>query len=216
MAWRPDPPHHGILDNTVPGRVTGHLTFYQKGQPITLPVNLNGDFHLDIRRTVLQIKPHRPLWGLWEQDDLPESFHGGVGDITAGYRNPMTHKVCYVSRPYIEMFIDWGRTVFGLNPADIHILQGRKWGMFSGDRSLDRIIQAVIDSHSWSVDTIGGRTVLQLHRKNGVRETQFLPAATIQHIQQVASHYRLTAPASSDDSQQWWHVVGSFATVVSV
>src|SRR5665647_2139588 len=48
MAWRPH--EHlidGYLDNTEPGKVTGHLRFV--GMPEMVRLNLEGDFHREYR-----------------------------------------------------------------------------------------------------------------------------------------------------------------------
>lgn len=85
MAWRPhEQLIDGYLDNTVPGAVTGHLRF--RGMDELVRLNLAGDFHRDIRGTVISIK--RKHSDLSDEPGYMDRFgivqDGDAGDITAG------------------------------------------------------------------------------------------------------------------------------------
>ena len=125
MAWRPS--HclkEGMLDNTVPGKVTGWMRF--AGMRGRVKFDLRGDFHRDIRGAVLVIPPRAAASKRGERDGAPymqdfsESQTGNVGDITAGLP---PHD--YVEYPYIEWYSDEnGRCVIELDPGDIRV-QGK-------------------------------------------------------------------------------------------
>lgn len=93
MAWRPDENLiDGELDNRTPGKVTGWIRFFRRGdEPLKVDFDLKGDFHEDIRGKVIRLKNPEP-------SDRNESLdregtymrgisamqRGSVGDITAG------------------------------------------------------------------------------------------------------------------------------------
>jgi hypothetical protein len=122
MAWRLT--HcliEGELDNTVLGKVTGWMQFAGKKERVQL--NLEGDFHRDIRG----VKIH--FTGDAYEGDIPEDArkemeeysviqNGAVGDITAG-KEPRD----YVDYPYIEWYSDEnGRVVLELEHRQIEII----------------------------------------------------------------------------------------------
>ena len=94
MAWRP---HSnlidGELDNRTPGKVTGWLRFCRRGdEPLTVRLELDGDFHEDIRGGVLKLTNPRPFdyhEELEREGTYVEGFcplqRGTAGDITAGF-----------------------------------------------------------------------------------------------------------------------------------
>jgi hypothetical protein len=84
MAWRPNRQLiDGELDNTTPGRVTGWLRFLGLAEPVKL--DLEGDFHRDIRGARIRLKNQEPRE---RERGYMEGFctrqTGKVGDITAG------------------------------------------------------------------------------------------------------------------------------------
>lgn len=126
MAWRPSAfLIEGELDNTVPGKVTGHMTF--KGMVGRVTFNLKGDFHRDIRGTKIRLQG-RPQ----EDKDLGDRTEsakeymtgfrkrqtGKVGDITAGLP-PQD----YAKYPYIEWYSDGnGRCCVELEPTQVEVI----------------------------------------------------------------------------------------------
>jgi len=120
MAWRPTRfLKEGELDNTVPGKVTGWMTFAGMREKVTL--NLAGDFHRDIRGAKIRFK------GEGQDDDVEAASYmdgiagkqtGQVGDITAGLP---PHD--YGSEPYIEWYgNDSGRVVLELAPGQVEVV----------------------------------------------------------------------------------------------
>lgn len=109
----------GELDNTMPGRVSGWMRFAGlKGKMI---LDLQGDFHRDIRGAKIRLKGDGDL-------DNPEaaSYLDGIvlhqtgmaGDITAGL--PPKD---YVAYPYIEWYGDEnGRVVIELEPDQVKVI----------------------------------------------------------------------------------------------
>ena len=94
MAWRPyEHLIDGELDNRTPGKVTGWMRFYRRGkEPLKVTFDLAGDFHEDIRGTVIRLKNPTPAdrheVALDRESTYMEGFapvqRGTVGDITAG------------------------------------------------------------------------------------------------------------------------------------
>jgi len=120
MAWRPTRfLISGLLDNTVPGKVTGWMLF--AGLPSKVTVNLKGDFHRDIRGASIHFT------GNGNKDDPDaESYMRGfatmqtgtAGDITAG-KPPQD----YVDYPYVEIYGDAnGRIVLELEPSQVEVI----------------------------------------------------------------------------------------------
>lgn len=94
MAWRPyENLIDGELDNRTPGRITGWVRFFRRGMdPLKVELDLLGDFHEDIRGSVLKLKNPQPgdQNGRLERDGTyMEGFdsiqRGNSGDITAGF-----------------------------------------------------------------------------------------------------------------------------------
>src|SRR2546425_8847074 len=93
MAWRPyENLIDGELDNRTPGKVTGSMRFFRKGKhPLKVTFDLEGDFHEDIRGTLIRLSNPNPSD---RNDELDRSGsyvdgiarlqRGTVGDITAG------------------------------------------------------------------------------------------------------------------------------------
>jgi hypothetical protein len=79
------------LDNTTPGKVTGWVRFFRRGKPpLKVTFDLEGDFHEDIRGTLIRLSNPNPSdWDAPESegshvDGLAPVQRGTVGDITAG------------------------------------------------------------------------------------------------------------------------------------
>ena len=91
MAWRPySNLIDGELDNRTPGKVTGWMRFFQNGRnPLRVAFDLTGDFHEDIRGTVIRLSNPKPLDAYPEtkgtyMDGFARVQRGATGDITAG------------------------------------------------------------------------------------------------------------------------------------
>jgi hypothetical protein len=90
MAWRPyENLIDGELDNRIPGKVTGWMRFFRKGKhPFRIAFDLKGDFHEDIRGTLVRLRNPNPSdrnegEGSYV-DGLARVQCGTVGDITSG------------------------------------------------------------------------------------------------------------------------------------
>ena len=94
MAWRPyENLIAGELDNRIPGKVTGWMRFCRRGkEPLRVTLDLEGDFHEDIRGKVIRLENPTPAdrheVELDRDGTYMEGFaqvqRGAVGDITAG------------------------------------------------------------------------------------------------------------------------------------
>jgi hypothetical protein len=121
MAWRPNEQFiEGILDNTVPGKVTGWMRF--SGMNENVIFNLEGDFHRDIRGAKVRLHGDGQTVNQEEAVGYMEGFSklqkGKVGDMTAG-RPPQD----YVNYGYFEWYSeDNGRCVLELEPRQIELL----------------------------------------------------------------------------------------------
>ena len=94
MAWRPyENLIDGELDNHVPGKVSGWMRFMRRGkQPRRVIFDLAGDFHEDIRGSVIRLRNPAPsdrCASLDREGTYMDGFsvvqRGEVGDITAGF-----------------------------------------------------------------------------------------------------------------------------------
>jgi hypothetical protein len=120
-AWRPY--QHvigGELDNTIPGRVTGWISFVGIEEPVTF--DLAGNFHRDIRGAKIQLNNPNPVQPTDEIRAYMKNFAhhqtGVVGDITAGLE-PQD----YGEHPYIEWYSDEnGRVVLELDRAQVQVV----------------------------------------------------------------------------------------------
>jgi hypothetical protein len=123
MAWRPSEYLiEGELNNTTPGRVTGWLRFAGLTQKAIL--DLDGDFHRDIRGTTVRLKgnesPDAQQAEKYMQGFSAEQV-GTVGDITAGFE-PQD----YVRYPYFEWYSEAnGRVVLELEPYQVDVIGKR-------------------------------------------------------------------------------------------
>jgi hypothetical protein len=93
MAWRPyENLIDGELDNRTPGKVTGWMRFYRRGKtPFKVTFDLDGDFHEDIRGTLIRLSNPNPAdrndeleRGGSYVEGMSRVQRGEVGDITAG------------------------------------------------------------------------------------------------------------------------------------
>ena len=121
MAWRPtDQFIDGILDNTVPGKVTGWMRF--AGIKENIVFDLSGDFHRDIRGAKIWLRGDGKSANEQEAENYMEGFakvqRGEAGDMTAG-KEP----VDYVDYPYFEWYSeDNGRVVIELEHDQVELL----------------------------------------------------------------------------------------------
>jgi hypothetical protein len=100
----------------MPGKVTGWLSFV--GLPERVMLSLDGDFHRDIRGTVIRLSNPKPTDrspGYMKGFGLVQT--GAAGDITAG-RPPQD----YVGYPYVEWYADNGRVVLELDPSQVEVV----------------------------------------------------------------------------------------------
>jgi len=93
MAWRPyENLIDGELDNRTPGQVTGWMRFHRRNAtPFRVAFNLTGDFHDDIRGTLIRLHNPTPSdradtfgRGKTYMEGFSRIQAGDVGDITAG------------------------------------------------------------------------------------------------------------------------------------
>lgn len=120
MAWRPNEQFiEGVLDNTVPGKVTGWMRFAGMNEKVVF--DLEGNFHRDIRGAKVRLFGDGESANIEESAKYMEGFSklqkGNVGDMTAG-REPAD----YVSYPYWEWYAQNGRVVIELEPDQVEIL----------------------------------------------------------------------------------------------
>jgi hypothetical protein len=131
MAWRPyENLLEGELDNTTAGKVTGWIRFFRRGKaPLTVRLELQGDFHEDIRGKKIRLTNLRPS-DRHEALDRPASYMDGMaveqmgeaGDITAGL--PVNGQYPYVAYPYIEWYSEYnGRVVLELDPSQVAVVE---------------------------------------------------------------------------------------------
>ena len=125
MAFRPTANLiEGILENTTPGLVRGWIDFYRHGKsPLHCTLELDGDFHDDIRGRILHFWNDHPAdmgydgsLGKIEpgfMDTMHTSQRGKVGDITANHDGSV----------YIEWYSDRnGRVVLNFPQENTGIL----------------------------------------------------------------------------------------------
>jgi hypothetical protein len=120
MAWRPhEQLIEGVLDNTIPGKVTGWLRFV--GMKEVVKLDLAGDFHRDIRGTKVRLHNPNPTQD-GDSAKYLEGFSqvqtGEVGDMTAGLP-----PADYVKYPYLEWYgQENGRVVLELEPEQVEVI----------------------------------------------------------------------------------------------
>ncbi len=121
MAWRPNEQFiEGVLDNTVPGKVTGWMNF--AGMKEKVIFDLKGDFHRDIRGAKVRLRGDGESADAAQAAKYMESFStlqkGKVGDMTAGLA-----PADYVAYPYFEHYgDDNGRVVIELDTDQVELL----------------------------------------------------------------------------------------------
>jgi hypothetical protein len=113
MAWRPyENLIDGELDNRTPGKVTGWIRFFRNEQaPLRVTLDLEGDFHEDIRGTVIRLSnPHpsdRNSDGGTYMDGFNPIQNGTAGDVTAGLTlGPWTEALAQDLMKRNELFWD--------------------------------------------------------------------------------------------------------------
>ncbi|MBI5474029.1 MAG: hypothetical protein HY961_16955 [Ignavibacteriae bacterium] len=126
MAFRPAPNLiEGVLDNSVPGRVSGWIDFYREGKdPRHCVLNLDGDFHDDIRGRILHI---------WNEHPSDAGVDGSLGRIEAGFIDHMNArqkgKVGDITLKHAQgyAYVEWysernGRVVMEIPPSQCEVL----------------------------------------------------------------------------------------------
>ena len=118
MAWRPNEQFiEAVLDNTVPGKVTGWMKF--AGMKEKVVFDLEGNFHRDIRGAKVTLRGDGESANQEEAAKYMANFSalqkGKVGDMTAGLP-PQD----YSTTPYWEWYSDDnGRCVIELEPDQV-------------------------------------------------------------------------------------------------
>lgn len=121
MAWRPNEQFiEGVLDNTIPNKVTGWMKF--TGIKDKVMFDLEGNFHRDIRGARVRLRGEGESANQEESTKYLEGFSllqkGNVGDMTAG-KEPAD----YVNYPYFEWYSeDNGRVVLEFEPEQVELL----------------------------------------------------------------------------------------------
>jgi len=122
MAWRPNDQFiEGVLDNTVPGKVTGWMRFAGIDEKVIF--NLEGNFHRDIRGAKIKLTGDCQCdYDHGQAKQYMQGFavrqNGATGDMTSG-RKPAD----YVDYPYFEWYSAAnGRCVIELDHDQIEIL----------------------------------------------------------------------------------------------
>ena len=113
MAWRPyENLIDGELDNRTPGKVTGWIRFFRNEQPpLRVTFDLEGDFHEDIRGTVIRLSNPNPSDRNSDGGTYMDGFNpiqnGTAGDITAGLTlGPWTEALAQNLMKKNELFWD--------------------------------------------------------------------------------------------------------------
>jgi hypothetical protein len=140
MAFRPyENLMEGVLDNTVPGKVTGWICFFRRGKsPLKITLDLAGDCHRDLQGRRFRLSNPEPRERHPDEsgsyvDGIVPHQHGDTGDMTAG--DPPRD---YVDYPYIEWYAYNGRVVLELERSQLQILTPEP---ASRPRKLDRGVQ---------------------------------------------------------------------------
>lgn len=125
MAFRPTPNLiEGIVDNTTPGRVTGWVDFYREGkEPLHCVLDLDGDFHDEIRGRTLHI---------WNDHPSDAGFDGSLERIEPGYMDHMRliqqgNAGDITAQHHGSVYIEWystrnGRVVLNLPSSQFEVL----------------------------------------------------------------------------------------------
>ena len=123
MAWRPNEQFiEGVLDNTVPGKVTGWMQF--AGMKERVVFDLVGNFHRDIRGAKIQLcgdgEAAKEAEAAKYMDGFAMLQKGKVGDMTAGLPP-------YDYTPQGYAYFEWysqinGRVVIELETDQVEIL----------------------------------------------------------------------------------------------
>ena len=122
MAWRPNEQFiEGVLDNTVPGKVTGWMLF--AGMKKKVVFDLEGNFHRDIRGAKVRLRGDGELASDVVAEKYMEGFStlqkGNVGDMTAGLP-PYDYTK---NSAYFEWYgNDNGRVVIELDTDQVELL----------------------------------------------------------------------------------------------
>ena len=122
MAWRPNEQFiEAVLDNTVPGKVTGWMRF--AGMDGKVIFDLEGNFHRDIRGAKVRLRGDGESANTEEAVKYMEGFaklqKGNVGDMTAGF--PPSDYI--EGSGYFEWYSeDNGRVVIELEQDQIELL----------------------------------------------------------------------------------------------
>lgn len=121
MAWRPNDQFiEGVLDNTVPNKVTGWMKFAGMDEKVVF--DLEGNFHRDIRGAKVKLTGDGQSVDSEKAKSYMRGFdvlqQGKAGDMTAG-KPPQD----YVDYGYFEWYSDAnGRCVIELDSAQIELL----------------------------------------------------------------------------------------------
>ena len=189
MAWRTSEQLiEGILDNTVPGKVTGWMKF--AGMKENVVFELEGNFHRDIRGAKVRLRGDGEGVDVEAATRYMEGFaklqNGKVGDITGGFP----------PADYIEgsVYVEWysadnGRCVIELDQEQIEFLtqpipaiesdpigrkeQAENMGQFLGDLASDFGIPQ--NNAIATVNTVAVERAKKVIANNKIRGMRLLP-----------------------------------------
>ena len=122
MAWRPNKQFiEGVLDNTVPGKVTGWMKFAGMDEKVVF--DLEGNFHRDIRGAKVRLRDNGESADAVQAAKYMNGFStlqkGKVGDMTAGLP-PADYVSGYC---YLEWYgEDNGRVVIELETSQVEVI----------------------------------------------------------------------------------------------
>lgn len=189
---------NGELDNTTPDTITGWLNFATSAGTTRVDVALNGNFSADIRGTKIRIRPDRSRAPRPTLSRLPAKVIGEVGEMTAGFQNPVNHKygcanhnpvdhrLTPIRRGHLEWTNRGSRWIVALERKQIRVL-GKRWGMLTGDHTLDTHLTSV----GFQTTTLGGRSALSITHQNGVREIRPVSPEQMNRITEVVADFSL-------------------------
>jgi exonuclease III len=229
MAWRPNEQFiEGVLDNTVPGKVTGWMRFAGMDEKVIF--HLEGNFHRDIRGAKVRLRGDGELTNTEEAVKYMEGFarlqKGNVGDMTAGL--PPADYI--EGSGYFEWYSeDNGRVVIELEQDQVELLtqpipaiesdpisrkeQNRNMAAFLGSLAQEMKIP------SERAICVGGSTVVKADKRaanNRIRGMQLLPKEIRRKLPPLYSQDGKGSKAvaylkffTPDSGFSWWITEGS-------
>jgi hypothetical protein len=200
MAWRPNENLiDGELDNRTPGKVKGWMRFFRnENVPLRVTLDLEGDFHEDIRGAVIRLSNPNPSDRYVDGGTYMKGFspiqHGTAGDITAGLPlGPWTEALAQTLMKRNELFWD---------ERDIQGSEREKWRREFAEWYRDHI--AAGDTYYAYVDY----PYIEWYSENG-RVVLELDASQIEIVKDVPPKEKTPAELV-DDKKKREEAFGSF------